>query len=144
MDRILGIWRSSGCNVNWFWKSIWQVPHQRLLLYWKSYNVHDDNIQCISSFLQSRCQRVVLNNSSSDSFPVLSGIPQGTILGPLLLLIYVNDLPQHYLTCLQMTLKFLLHLLIANHSDQALITNYMVQQMATNAQHPKVQSCLVW
>jgi len=88
-----------GCQVDVIYtdseKAFDKVPHQRLLLKLKSYNIHDDILQWISSFLQSRCQWVVLNNSSSDWSPVLSGIPQGTFLGSLLFLIYVSDLPQH-------------------------------------------------
>ena len=57
-------------------KAFDKVPHQRLLLKLKSYNIHDDIIQWISSFLQSRSQRVVLNNNCSDWSE--SGIPHST------------------------------------------------------------------
>ena len=48
----------------------------------------------VSDFLCNRNQRVILNGEHSSCFNVLSGIPQGSILGPLLFLIYVNDLPE--------------------------------------------------
>ena len=69
------------------------MPHKLLIHKLRSYKLHESVIDWIKAFLCYRKQRVKLNGFFSDWANVLSGIPQGTILGPILFIIYINDLP---------------------------------------------------
>ena len=76
-----------------FEKAFDKVPHRLLLQKLRHYRLKENVINWIKSFLCYRKQRVKLNGFYSDWAEVLSGIPQGTILGPILFIIYINDLP---------------------------------------------------
>ena len=78
-----------------FRKAFDYVPHRRLMQKVKAHGIQGRLHSWIGDFLIDRTQQVTINGVPSEKAAVTSGIPQGSVLGPLLFIMYINDLPNH-------------------------------------------------
>jgi hypothetical protein len=115
-----------------FSKAFDKVPHKRLLMKLDHYGIRGTTLKWIQDFRIWRTQHVLLDGTHSSTCDIDSGVPQGTVLGPLLFLIFINALPEYVTSNARLFADdCLLYRVINNNNDQHQLQNDL-QHMIEN------------
>lgn len=100
--------RANVSEISKVFKKVWHIG---LLYKLKTVGISGESKKIFQIFFSNRLQKIVLNRQFSNFLPVLAGVPQGSILEPMLFLIYSNDLPENLgsfakLFCSHISLQF--------------------------------------
>jgi hypothetical protein len=114
-------------------KAFDKVDHAILLKKLQAYGIKGNLFNLIEQFLTGRSQTVVVDGKHSRSVPVSSGVPQGTVLGPLLFLLYVNDME-----------KCILHSKISSFADDTKISKKISTMHDSNLLQEDLNCIIRW
>ena len=113
-------------------KAFDKVPHDELIFKLKKYGFRGELVVWLECFLRDRKQRVVLGEYSSDWVDVDSGVPQGSVLGPLLFIIFINDMPE------------LLNHLCKLYADDSKLIGIIKNQLDINSLQADIDALVDW
>ena len=111
-------------------KAFDRVWHKGLMTKLSSFGIQGDLHSWIASFLANRQQSVVLDGSTSSAKPISAGVPQGSILGPMLFLMFIDDLASNLVNDLHLFADdSTLHIVIKNANDRSVCKDSLQQDL---------------